>query len=39
MVEILFLLYVFVLGRRAALGGETGDVGSATATDLAPTAA
>ena len=38
-VEILFLLYVFVLGRRAALGGETGDVGSATATDLAPTAA
>jgi uncharacterized membrane protein SpoIIM required for sporulation len=23
-VEILFLLYVFVLGRRAALGGETG---------------
>jgi len=27
MVEIAFLAYVFVLGRRAALAGEMGDIG------------
>jgi uncharacterized membrane protein SpoIIM required for sporulation len=34
-----FLTYVFVLGRRAALGGALGDVAGAGATDTLPTAA
>ena len=29
--EVLFLLYVFVVGRRAHLEGETGDIGNAPA--------
>jgi uncharacterized membrane protein SpoIIM required for sporulation len=36
--EVLFLAYVWVLGRRAALAGETGDVTAADAGDRAPTA-
>jgi uncharacterized membrane protein SpoIIM required for sporulation len=36
--EVAFLAYVFVLGRRAALAGETGDLGAEQAGDLAPTA-
>lgn len=35
--ETVFLVYVFVLGRRAALVGETGDVDAGIAGDLAPT--
>jgi uncharacterized membrane protein SpoIIM required for sporulation len=34
-----FIAYVFVLGRRAALAGEIGDVSGAGATDALPTAA
>ena len=37
--ELLFLAYVFVVGRRAARAGETGDVGASTRTDVAPAAA
>ena len=33
-----FMAYVFVLGRRAALAGELGDIRGAGATDVAPTA-
>jgi len=36
--ESLFLGYVFVLGRRAALAGETGDVAARDLGDAAPTA-
>ncbi|WP_112277125.1 stage II sporulation protein M [Lentzea terrae] len=36
--EVLFLLYVFVIGRRAAAAGETGDVDASEREDLAPTA-
>ncbi|MQA63739.1 MAG: stage II sporulation protein M [Actinophytocola sp.] len=36
--EAVFLGYVFVLGRRAAHAGETGDVDARFAGDLAPTA-
>jgi len=36
--ETLFLVYVFVLGRRAAQAGETGDVTDADRGDLLPTA-
>jgi uncharacterized membrane protein SpoIIM required for sporulation len=36
--EALFLTYVFVLGRRAADAGETGDVDSRHAGDTLPTA-
>jgi uncharacterized membrane protein SpoIIM required for sporulation len=36
--EVLFLAYVFVLGRRAAQAGETGDVTAAERGDLLPTA-
>jgi hypothetical protein len=32
-----FLLYVFVLGRRAALAGETGDLDAREVGDEAPT--
>jgi uncharacterized membrane protein SpoIIM required for sporulation len=35
--EILFLTYVFVLGRRAVSAGETGDVTDADRGDLLPT--
>ncbi|MFD5825676.1 stage II sporulation protein M [Lentzea sp. NPDC060358] len=34
--EVLFLLYVFVIGRRAALEGETGDVDAREREDVAP---
>nr|WP_042194510.1 stage II sporulation protein M [Kibdelosporangium sp. MJ126-NF4]CEL21373.1 FIG01417063: possible membrane protein [Kibdelosporangium sp. MJ126-NF4]CTQ96060.1 FIG01417063: possible membrane protein [Kibdelosporangium sp. MJ126-NF4] len=37
--ELAFLVYVFVVGRRAALDGETGDVDAKYAGDTAPTAA
>jgi uncharacterized membrane protein SpoIIM required for sporulation len=37
--EVLFLLYALVLGRRAALAGEVGDVEAADRTDLRPVAA
>ncbi|MGH3310651.1 MAG: stage II sporulation protein M [Streptomyces sp.] len=37
--ELLFLMYVYVLGRRAARAGETGDVGAADRPDTVPTAA
>lgn len=37
--ELAFLAYVFVLGRRAALAGETGDVDASSAGDTAPVAA
>jgi uncharacterized membrane protein SpoIIM required for sporulation len=37
--EAAFLAYVFVIGRRAAISGETGDIASAARGDLAPTAA
>ncbi|WP_134734152.1 stage II sporulation protein M [Amycolatopsis nivea] len=37
-VELLFLTYVFTLGRRAALGGETGDVDRRAAGDALPEA-
>ena len=36
--EVLFLAYVFGVGRRAALAGETGDVGEAALADTAPVA-
>jgi len=36
--EVAFLGYVFVLGRRAALAGETGDVDARYAGDASPTA-
>jgi uncharacterized membrane protein SpoIIM required for sporulation len=39
LVWVAFLVYVFVLGRRAALAGSLGDVEGAGATDVAPTAA
>jgi uncharacterized membrane protein SpoIIM required for sporulation len=35
-VEVAFLLYVFVIGGRAARAGETGDVDSAMAGDVLP---
>ncbi|HEX8867131.1 MAG TPA: stage II sporulation protein M [Lentzea sp.] len=35
--EILFLLYVFVIGRRAAQQGETGDVDEKEREDVVPT--
>ncbi|MGI5501106.1 stage II sporulation protein M [Lentzea sp. CA-135723] len=34
--EVLFLLYVFVIGRRAAREGETGDVDASEREDVAP---
>jgi uncharacterized membrane protein SpoIIM required for sporulation len=34
--ELVFLAYVFVLGRRAVLAGETGDIGAAARGDYAP---
>lgn len=34
--EVLFLLYVFVVGRRAAQQGETGDVDASEREDVAP---
>ena len=34
----LFLLYVFVIGRRAARQGETGDVEASEREDVAPVA-
>ncbi|MFF7213067.1 stage II sporulation protein M [Streptomyces sp. NPDC008238] len=37
--ELLFLLYVFVVGRRAALAGETGDLERGDRSDVLPTAA
>lgn len=37
--EVLFLLYVFVLGRRAVRKGETGDVDASERGDAAPVAA
>jgi uncharacterized membrane protein SpoIIM required for sporulation len=37
--ETLFLVYVFYVGRRAALRGETGDVSSADRADAVPTSA
>ncbi|MFD4638718.1 stage II sporulation protein M [Lentzea sp. NPDC058436] len=36
--EVLFLLYVFVIGRRAARQGETGDVDASEREDVAPLA-
>jgi uncharacterized membrane protein SpoIIM required for sporulation len=38
-VELLFLAYVYVVGRRAALAGETGDLERADRSDTLPTAA
>jgi hypothetical protein len=38
-VELLFLTYVFTLGRRAAREGEVGDVDARDAGDLLPEAA
>ncbi|WP_354640833.1 stage II sporulation protein M [Kitasatospora camelliae] len=38
-VEVLFLLYALVLGRRVAARGETGDVEEADRADLQPVAA
>jgi uncharacterized membrane protein SpoIIM required for sporulation len=38
-VELLFLAYVYVIGRRAALAGETGDVEASDRSDALPTAA
>ncbi|MGK5530187.1 stage II sporulation protein M [Streptomyces sp. URMC 129] len=37
--ELAFLVYVFVLGRRAAAAGETGDMAAADREDEAPVAA
>ncbi|GAB2688569.1 stage II sporulation protein M [Barrientosiimonas humi] len=37
--ELAFLAYVFVIGRRAALAGETGDVGELDQSAAAPSAA
>ena len=39
LVEVLFLVYVFTLGRRAAREGETGDVADRDAGDFLPEAA
>ncbi|WP_086661753.1 stage II sporulation protein M [Lentzea kentuckyensis] len=36
--EVLFLLYVFVVGRRAAQQGETGDIDASEREDVAPVA-
>lgn len=36
--EVLFLLYVFVIGRRAVQQGETGDVDASEREDVAPVA-
>lgn len=36
--EVLFLLYVFVIGRRAAQQGETGDMDASEREDVAPVA-
>ncbi|MDX8031607.1 stage II sporulation protein M [Lentzea sp. BCCO 10_0856] len=36
--EVLFLLYVFVIGRRAAQQGETGDVDASEREDVVPAA-
>ncbi|MCR3751133.1 stage II sporulation protein M [Lentzea californiensis] len=36
--EVLFLLYVFVIGRRAARQGETGDMDASEREDVAPVA-
>ncbi|MEV4312648.1 stage II sporulation protein M [Actinocrispum sp. NPDC049592] len=38
LVELLFLAYVFILGRRAAKAGETGDIDSRYAEDTLPAA-
>jgi uncharacterized membrane protein SpoIIM required for sporulation len=38
-VELLFLAYVYVIGRRAALSGETGDLDRSDRSDSLPTAA
>lgn len=37
--EVAFLLYALVLGRKAAAGGETGDLDTADRADLQPVAA
>jgi uncharacterized membrane protein SpoIIM required for sporulation len=37
--ELLFLAYVYVVGRRAAQAGETGDLGTADRSEALPTAA
>lgn len=37
--ELIFLAYVFILGRRAVLTGETGDLGAADRGDYAPVVA
>lgn len=37
--ELLFLAYVFIIGRRAARAGETGDIDAKYAGDKLPTAA
>lgn len=37
--ELVFLAYVFVLGRRAVLAGETGDIGAAERGDYVPVSA
>jgi hypothetical protein len=37
--EITFLAYVFILGRRAAQRGETGDLAATDAGDTLPAAA
>ena len=37
--ELAFLAYVFILGRRAARAGVTGDIGAAEAGDYAPVSA
>ena len=37
-VEVLFLLWVFVLGRRAVLAGQTGDLDAQRRGDVVPTA-
>ncbi|MFF3250653.1 stage II sporulation protein M [Actinacidiphila glaucinigra] len=37
--ELLFLVYVFAVGRRAALAGETGDLERGDRSDVLPTAA
>jgi hypothetical protein len=36
--EVAFLVYVWTYGRRAALAGETGDVGIAERGDVLPAA-
>jgi hypothetical protein len=37
--ELLFLVYVFLIGRRAALAGESGDLEAADRSDGQPVAA